>query len=178
MRQFRLIAFPSFQPGTGAHAAHPEDGKNTGHPPPSTYPDEYDERLERVSLALGDRGAPGFRLSRESYATAGRSEGFRISVRNRTGKRTRGIDHGTPAGAHVNRNAVLASLRLSTNPLWCTLAEHTGGSSSLHDLDPAANPRIPFPLGIRVVEVTLAVGPDGSANAANLSPMFYRLHPR
>ena len=48
----------------------------------------------------------------------------------------------TPAGVRVNRSAVLASLGLSTNLLWCTLAGHTGGfPSSLHDLDPAVNPR-------------------------------------
>ena len=85
----------------------------------------------------------------------------------------------TPAGVRVNRSAVLASLGLSTNLLWCTLAGHTGGfPSSLHDLDPAVNPRIFFLLGILIVGVAFAVGPNGSANATNLSPAFYRLHPR
>ena len=36
----------------------------------------------------------------------------------------------TPAGVRVNRSAVLASLGLSTNLLWCTLAGHTGGFPS------------------------------------------------
>lgn len=66
----------------------------------------------------------------------------------------------TPAGVRVNRSAVLASLGLSTNLLWCTLAGHTGGfPSSLHDLDPAVNPRIFFLLGILIVGVAFAVGP-------------------
>ena len=86
----------------------------------------------------------------------------------------------TPAGVRVNRSAVLASLGLSTNLLWCTLAGHTGGfPSSLHDLDPAVNPRIFFLLGILIVGVAFASRPPMAPRTRpNLSPTFYRLHPR
>ena len=88
------------------------------------------------------------------------SEDFRISARNRAGKRNRGIDHGNTRRRARQPQRSSCSLGLSTNLLWCTLAGHTGGfPSSLHDLDPAVNPRIFFLLGILIVGVAFAVGP-------------------
>lgn len=64
------------------------------------------------------------------------------------------------AAVRVNRSAVLASAGLGANLLWCTLAGHTGGfPSSLHDLDPAVNPRLFFLLGILAVGIAFALAP-------------------
>ena len=64
------------------------------------------------------------------------------------------------AAARVNRSAGLASAGLGANLLWCTLAGHTGGfPSSLHDLDPAVNPRLFFLLGILAVGIAFALAP-------------------
>lgn len=64
------------------------------------------------------------------------------------------------AGGRIDRSAVFASLGLGTNLLWCTLAGHTGGfPSSLHDLDPAINPRLFFLMGVLAVGIAFALAP-------------------
>lgn len=64
------------------------------------------------------------------------------------------------ASGGTGRSAALASLGLSTNLLWCTLAGHAGGfPSSLNDLDPALNPRLFFLLGIFAIGIAFVFAP-------------------
>ena len=56
--------------------------------------------------------------------------------------------------------AILATLGLSINLLWCTLAGHAVGFSvPTHDLGLAVNPRLFFLLGICVVGITFVAAP-------------------
>ena len=60
----------------------------------------------------------------------------------------------------AHRCAVLATLGLSINLLWCTLAGHAVGFSALpHDLGLAVNPRLFFLLGIFIVGVAFVAAP-------------------